>query len=200
MIGIYKITNPNNKVYIGQSINIEYRWSQYKKLECKGQIKLYNSIKKYGIDNHSFEILEECNIELLNERERYWQDYFNVLVFGLNCKLTKIDDRSGKMSPESIEKMRQNKLGKKASDETKLKMSKAIKGFIFSEETIKKMSKPCSEEKKLKISEANKGNILSEQSRKNMSEAHKGYIPSEETRLKLSIASKNYWNNRHYKI
>ena len=48
MIGIYKITSPTKKIYIGQSINIEYRIESYKKLiRCKKQIKLYNSLKKY---------------------------------------------------------------------------------------------------------------------------------------------------------
>ena len=50
------ITSPLNKIYIGQSINIENRWKQYKRLGCKKQIKLYNSFIKYGVENHTFEI------------------------------------------------------------------------------------------------------------------------------------------------
>lgn len=86
MIGIYKITNPNGKNYIGQSINIEKRFNQYKKLTCKNQVILYRSLLKYGVENHIFEVIEECNIEILNERERYWQDFYNVIEKGLNCK------------------------------------------------------------------------------------------------------------------
>lgn len=48
MIGIYKITSPSGKIYIGQSVNIERRFLDYKKSLKKSQIKLYNSIKKYG--------------------------------------------------------------------------------------------------------------------------------------------------------
>jgi group I intron endonuclease len=75
-IGIYKITNPTNKIYIGQSINIPNRWKQYKTLDksCIG-IKLINSLKKYGPENHKFEIIEECSIEQLNDREVYWKQY-----------------------------------------------------------------------------------------------------------------------------
>ena len=61
MIGIYKITNPNNKVYIGQSRNIRRRFSAYKRLECKKQVKLFNSLNKYGVINHKFEVIIELD-------------------------------------------------------------------------------------------------------------------------------------------
>ena len=99
MTGIYKITSPSKKIYIGQSVDIEKRFRSYKNLShCKSQIKLYNSFLKYGVNNHIFEIVEECSIELLNDKERYYQDFYNVLNSGLNCLLTKTNDRSGKMS------------------------------------------------------------------------------------------------------
>lgn len=107
MIGIYKITNPKGKIYIGQSINIERRFKEYKKSLKKQQIRLFNSIKKYGYENHKFEVIEECAIELLNEKERYWQDYYNVLSKrGLNCRLTKTNEKSGNLSKETIEKLK----------------------------------------------------------------------------------------------
>ena len=70
MIGIYKITNPNGKVYIGQSVDIEKRLSNYKRLSQSilEQPAIYNSLLKHGVENHIFEIIEECIIELLNER------------------------------------------------------------------------------------------------------------------------------------
>jgi group I intron endonuclease len=98
MVGIYKITNPKGKIYIGQSINIERRSKEYKNIIHSSQRKLKNSIKKYGWENHTFEIIEECSIGILNIRERYWQEYFNVLQEGLNCRLTKTHDKSGKDS------------------------------------------------------------------------------------------------------
>ena len=72
-IGIYKITNPEGKIYIGQSINIEKRWKGYKNFHCKGQHKLYNSLKKYGPENHTFEIIEECIMEELDIREEFYK-------------------------------------------------------------------------------------------------------------------------------
>jgi group I intron endonuclease len=69
MIGIYKITSPTNKTYVGQSINIEKRFKQYERLDCKKQPKLYNSFSKHGVKNHIFEILEECSLDELNTKE-----------------------------------------------------------------------------------------------------------------------------------
>ena len=59
IVGIYKITNPKGRVYIGQSINIFKRFSYYKMLQCKGQKKVYSSLVKYGYENHKFEIVTE---------------------------------------------------------------------------------------------------------------------------------------------
>lgn len=84
-IGIYKITSPSGLIYIGQSINIHKRFSAYKKLDCNNQPKLKRSLLKYGYANHTFEIIEECSIELLNDRERFYQEKFNCLIDGLNC-------------------------------------------------------------------------------------------------------------------
>jgi len=87
-IGIYKITNPNNKIYIGQSINLKKREEDYKKLRCDKQHKLYRSLKKYGWEQHIFEVIEECSLEQLNEREIYWGLHYGVLgKNGLNLRL-----------------------------------------------------------------------------------------------------------------
>ena len=102
MKGIYKITNPNNKIYIGQSINIEKRFKRYKSLDCKGQIKLFNSLKKHGWDDHTFEIIEIVDDDLLLiDRETYWKNYYKVLEIPSLC--CKIDGKSGKLSKESCE-------------------------------------------------------------------------------------------------
>jgi group I intron endonuclease len=79
MVGIYKITNPNNRIYIGQSTDIEARWEKYKKLYCKDQPSLYASLIKHRPENHIFEIIEECSEEYLDKKEIYWGEYYNVL-------------------------------------------------------------------------------------------------------------------------
>jgi len=139
MIGIYKITSPSNRVYIGQSTSITTRFKYYKKLTCKGQVRLYESLKKHGVEKHIFEVIEECDIEFLNERERHWQELYNVISEkGLNCRLTKSSDRSGKLSDET--KLKLSISAKNISKEVREKRSKNRKGRKHSQETLKKMS------------------------------------------------------------
>jgi hypothetical protein len=84
-IGIYKITSPSNKVYIGQSVDIERRFKHYKNIDgIKGQKKVYYSIQKYGYENHKFEIIEECFLDELNSKEIYWMEFFQSISLGLN--------------------------------------------------------------------------------------------------------------------
>lgn len=85
VIGIYSITSPSGKIYIGSSININKRWNYYKNYNCKAQRKLYYSLNKYGFENHVFNIIEECKIDELLEREYYWQKQNNSVDCGLNC-------------------------------------------------------------------------------------------------------------------
>lgn len=111
MIGIYKITSPTNKIYIGQSTNIYYRFKTYKRLNksVKKQPLLYNSLKKYGPENHKFEILTECDKLELNNYERYYQELYNVIDKnnGLNCNLQK-DDINPKIWSERSKKLLSN--------------------------------------------------------------------------------------------
>ena len=84
MIGIYKITSPTNKIYIGQSINIHQRWKSYHSLNCKQQKILYVSLKKYGVDKHKFEIQEQCIRESLNDNELKWYNHYEKDTIMLN--------------------------------------------------------------------------------------------------------------------
>jgi group I intron endonuclease len=115
MIGIYKITSPSKKVYIGQSINIEKRFKYYNRISCEEQPKLYNSLKKYGVENHIFEIICECEITELNELERYYQELYNCIKKGLNCMFTKSKHFNGKHSEETKNKMSLSSIGQKAT-------------------------------------------------------------------------------------
>lgn len=144
---IYKITSPSGKVYIGQTIDSVKRFSKYKKGCCKKQTRLNNSFLKYGFENHKIEIIEECDVDLLNDRERYWQDYYNVLgLNGLNCKLTKSNDKSAKISQSTKEKLskyfKENPIsywkGKQLLFCGKYKMRLAKLGKTQKEEHIKK--------------------------------------------------------------
>ena len=118
MIGIYKITSPTGKIYIGQSINIEKRFNQYKHLKCKGQTILYRSFLKYGVENHTFEIVCECEISELNSKERYYQELYSAIgLKGMNCQLVNTFEQK-----------------RVFSDETKLKMSVSAKKKVITKE------------------------------------------------------------------
>lgn len=99
---IYKITNPKNKIYIGSTFDYKKRFNEYKTLNCKNQSKLYNSLKKYGYDNHKFEIICECNIEDRNNKENYYGILYNSLSRdGLNSQLPKANTNYFVVSDET---------------------------------------------------------------------------------------------------
>lgn len=85
MIGIYLITNKiNGKNYIGQSIDIARRWRQHREAVSYGQTPLYKAIRKYGIENFDFCILEECSKEELNDKEIQYIEQYNSYFCGYN--------------------------------------------------------------------------------------------------------------------
>lgn len=107
MVGIYKITNTlNNKCYIGQSIDIKIRWIQhiYEGKRNNPQGKLYSAIFKEGIENFSFEVIEECPLDekILNEKERYWIEYYNSFNKGYNSTKGGQGEDSWIFDPELI--------------------------------------------------------------------------------------------------
>lgn len=110
MVGIYKITNElTEKAYIGQSIQIETRWKQHiynatHFVEKEQNRKLYIAFHQDGIENFSFEVLEECEPTqtVLNEKERYWIQYYNTYNDGYNMTLGGQGEDSWKYDPTLI--------------------------------------------------------------------------------------------------
>lgn len=89
--GIYKITNQCNQMcYIGQAANIKKRWLQHIKravgAEPLTNNKLYPAMKEFGVENFSFEVIDKCDKDKLNEREQYWQDFYQAKIFGYSIK------------------------------------------------------------------------------------------------------------------
>ena len=89
--GIYKITNSKNQMtYVGQAVNIADRWKQHIKrgigADAPTQNKLYPAMKKFGPENFTFEIIEKCPRDKLNEREDYWQEFYKAKEFGYSIK------------------------------------------------------------------------------------------------------------------
>jgi group I intron endonuclease len=143
MIGIYRITSPSNKTYVGQSIDIEKRFKQYKRLACKRQPKLYNSFLKYGVENHIFEILEECFLGELNVKEILWKQKYNTVSEGLNCEL--FDIGQGPRSFQVKDKISKSMTGKAKTKEHCQNLSLAKRGIPSSRKgkpDLKQKGKP----------------------------------------------------------
>lgn len=171
---IYKITNNiNNKVYIGQtkqklSTRI-YGHMSFVKADNKRH--LYQAIRKYGKDQFSVSIVEECDNQLLSDREKYYislynatdpEHGYNMTAGGESLDFTKFKTdypdkykernekiskalQGRKQSKESVEKRRLSMIGKRHSTEARQKMSASRKGKSFKKHT------PTSQETKEKI-------------------------------------------------
>ena len=89
--GIYKITNTiTGEQYIGQSKNIDDRWKAHCKcglgIDASATNTLYNSMQKDKIWNFTFEVLQECKPEELNEKEAFWIQSYQSNIYGLNTQ------------------------------------------------------------------------------------------------------------------
>lgn len=114
MIGIYKIENLiNGKVYIGQSVDIKGRWNEHKLVNSRAskdalkrqKYPLYLAFEKYGLDNFSFEVIEECSVEELNEKEQFYIKKYNSYIDFPNSNgynLTLGGDGTQKVTKEQI--------------------------------------------------------------------------------------------------
>jgi hypothetical protein len=89
--GIYKITRKSTgEIYIGRAVSVDKRWTEHAKMAFSiGSIAhstLHTLMEKDGIWNYTFELLEEVPKEQLNEREKYYIDFYDSKNFGLNQK------------------------------------------------------------------------------------------------------------------
>lgn len=116
IVGIYKVTSPTGRVYIGQSINILSRFKRYKDLNCESQRKLHRSLVKYGFNFHRFEIVHELPIDVDKEvMDSYEQLYIETYTAG-GFKMLNIKG-GGNNGP--------------SSKETRIRQSIALKGRII---------------------------------------------------------------------
>lgn len=216
-VGIYKITSPDHKIYIGQTWDFKRRIGQYRNNNIKTQRKIYESIKKYGWQSHKIELVSELpkdvSQKVLNDYEIfYWNCYKRCGFILLNIKMP---GSNGKHNSETKKKISAAKKGEKHP----------FFGKTHSSETINKMSKAQSGEKhpffgksfslshrnnisKVTSGEKNPfyGKKHTEETRKKISELksgnkHPNYGKnhSDETILKMSQARKLFWKNKKAK-
>lgn len=198
--GIYKITSPTGKIYIGQSINIHKRWGDYYYTnEKSGKTNINKSILKYGFYAHKFEIVYELPLdvseEVLTKYEQLFIDaYKETGITLLNiCQFAK-STRGYSPSSETRRKISESNKGRAPlvfTDEIRKKISlsklgnKATLGYKHTEETKIKMSTwqigrkmgPMSDDAKRHLSQSLKGikrGPLTESHRQNLSNSLKG--------------------------
>lgn len=89
---IYKITNKlNNKVYIGLTTRtLDIRWKEH--LRHSSQ-KIDAAITEFGARNFTIELIEECNIDIIDNKEQYWIQYYNSFDNGYNLTAGGRDDK-----------------------------------------------------------------------------------------------------------
>lgn len=210
--GIYKITSPSGRVYIGQSWNIKKRWANHKGIN--GNTILNNSFKKYGVNCHVFEIVHELPFDVSqNTMDVYEQlymgayrdcgiDLLNIVEGGggmkgfkhspeTRAKLSKL--ATGRIqTDEAKEKNRQSQLGRKHPEHVKEKIGAANRKSKrpdlakYNKQVKSNMTgQKHSEETKIKIGLAHKGKAWS-----------KGRIQSDEEKAKRSAIVKEWWAKR----
>ena len=136
MIGIYKITNKiNGMIYIGESVQIERRFTEHK-MPSNNSTPIDKDIKIFGKDNFSYEIIEECPMEKLIEREHYWIEYYNCYEpYGYNkAKNSQLITTVYQIPKEIVDDIRENLIN------SNLSITEISKKYNVSISTVSKIN------------------------------------------------------------
>lgn len=196
LCGIYKITNNVNwKVYVGQSINIMARWKDHINTLNRGDSRctlLQRAWNKYGQENFTFEILELCSEDVLDEIEIKYINFYDACNTNKGYNIESGGNQCKHLSDKTKRKIGDANRGRRHSEESKKQMSKSRTGEgngmykkQHSEETKKKISDakkgkpghPSTDYQKECARLANLGKLKSEETKRKLSESHKGKIP-----------------------
>lgn len=192
--GIYKIENiVNGKVYIGQSVDIEARWAVHKSTALKSQQPLYRAMRKYGLDNFVFSVLEETAPDILTEAEgRHMAEHRE------RGQLYNLAPAAGstlgfRHSAESKEKMAASRRGIPLPDNVRAKLSEAQKASEATAAHCREMAAakrgvPHTAEHRARIGAKSRGRPMTEDAKAKLSAAHRGKKMAQETKAKISAS------------
>jgi len=177
--GIYYWKNLiNGKGYVGKTLNLQSRMSDYIGMQFKAQRAFYAAVKKYDLKNFTcYKVMDCCPSDVaLNYWETFWIKELNTFIDGGHGYNLTTGGDGGKLSVETRQKMSDAKRGIKFSAETRKKLSDAQRG-----ENNQNYGKKFSDEHRKKIGDAkrgeknpNYGKKLSAETRKKMSDARRG--------------------------
>jgi group I intron endonuclease len=191
MVGIYKITSPTGRVYIGQSWNVQERIKRHKhSTHLKTTQILAGSFIKHGAEKHTFEIIEELS-ENATQSELDLREMFHIREYTdagyrmLNLTEGGYGTKGYKLSEETKNKIRAKAIGRKHSAETCILIGNINRGKKFTEEHRMKISKAnsgyngligkkASDSHRMNISKALKGRDFSKEHRENLRITHQG--------------------------
>lgn len=176
---VYMITSPTDRIYVGSTIDLAERWRTYKKLECKNQRKLYNSLNKYTPSMHTFEVVWSGNSLERLKYEHLIGIYYEVIENGLNLQLPGYNDVPAITSDETKRKLSLSKIGNQVCKGRK--MSQKNKDILA---LINKGNKHGLNTKRTK------------EQREKMSKAMKGIKKSESGRLNIALSNKSRNKNK----
>lgn len=140
--GIYIIISPTNGRYIGSSTNLKKRFNRYKNLSCQNQYALYNSLKKYGVDNHTIKVLYYCDKSELLFWERIFADLYLSLADypqGLNIRVPGYNDISKSLSKAGSDAVKAGCKKRWDNPEERRKTSERARKALQNKETIEKI-------------------------------------------------------------
>jgi len=200
MTGIYKITSPTGRIYIGQSTNISLRFAHYKSMHrIQRQRKIYHSLVKYGYTNHDFKVIHELpddtDCQTLTIYEQLYIDQYR------NCEVDMMNLRDagirGKMSEETRKRMSQSHTGTKSTIEARKKISLSNARRTISPQLMQKLKKANTGrihtvEEREKRRQTSSGRILTAQARAKISASKIGVKRSDATKEALRTG----WNKR----
>jgi group I intron endonuclease len=203
--GVYAITNNiNDRMYIGSSNNITTRFYLHKLQLNKNKhcnTFLQRSWNKYGEENFTFKLLEECTIDKQIETEQKYIDIYKVTHKLYNMAPvagTVLGIKRSEATKQLMSEVRKgippNRIDYKHSEETKEKIREANTGYRHAESSNEKnrqahLGTTQTKYAKQRIAEFQRTQTRSKETRRRISEAKKGIPKSEETKEKLRQAN-----------